>query len=48
MKQKSILLKIGGESLDNLLICQDKLLEFHKEPLISPIFLDVNKFLKEI
>jgi len=24
------------------------LLEFHKEPLISPIFMDVNKYLKEI
>ena len=48
IKQKSTIQKICIESLDNLAICQDKLLEFHKEPLISPIFADVNKYLREI
>ena len=45
---KPDLLKLLKTSLDNLNMCKDKLIEFHSEPLISPIFNDVSKYLREI
>ena len=48
LKHKDDLLKICIVSLENLNSCKDKLIEFHKEPLIAPIFVDVSKYLKEI
>lgn len=45
---KPDLLKLLKTSLENLNICKDKLIEFHSEPLISPIFNDVSKYLREI
>lgn len=47
-KQKEDLLGIFRDSLENLVLCKDKLLEFCKEPLIAPIFCDVSRYLKEI
>lgn len=47
-KHKGDLLKICTNSVQNLNNCKDKLLEFHNEPLIAPIFIDVTKYLKEI
>lgn len=40
--------KLLRKSLDSLNMCKDKLIEFCREPLIAPIFADVNKYLKEI